>query len=193
MLSLESLEKGYLNNKLAHLTPNRRRLAEGNTFYEMQPSSGSDWTSGSMYTAITGVPAFFGTHGNSVFQSNYENKLTSLTDVLKKAGYDLEYFIGKKEYSGIDDMLQSLGFIVKSEKDFDTKYEKVDWGIQDKDLFEEFKKELRLKKSKGRPFALFCLPFLPISLTECRISVLTAYYHPKQAAWNLWPRRPIIL
>lgn len=155
VLSLESLEKGYMDKKLAHLTPNLRRLSKEYTLFDMQQSPAGGWTSASMYTAITGVPAFFGTHGNSVFQKSYENKLTTLADVLKAAGYDLEYFIGKKEYSGIDDMLKTLGFTVKSEKDFKTEYEQVDWGIQDKDLFGEFKKELLLKNGGHRPFALF--------------------------------------
>ncbi len=155
VLSLESMEKGYLGEKLKHLTPNLSRLAQQHTMYTMNQNPGSTWTSGSMYTAITGVPAFFGIHGNSVFQNSYENKLTTLADVLKKAGYNLQYFIGKKEYSGIDDMLTSLGFTVKSEKDFETRYATVDWGIQDLDLFAEFKKEILLKKDSGQPFALF--------------------------------------
>ena len=155
VLSLESLEKAYLEEPLKQLTPNLSSLADKHTFYSMKQCPGGSWTSGSMYTAITGVPAFFGLHGNSVFQKSYESKLTSLADVLKKAGYDLQYFIGKKEYSGIDDMLQTLGFTVKSENDFVEKYEEVDWGIQDMDLFAEFKKELLLKKGSQQPFALF--------------------------------------
>ncbi len=155
VLSLESLEKGYMGKKLAHLTPNLRRLSKEHTLFDMKQSPGASWTSGSMYTAITGVPAFFGVNANYVFQSSLENKITSLSDVLKTAGYDLTYFLGKKDYSGIDDMLKTSGFTVKSEIDFETKYKTVDWGIQDKDLFEEFKKELRIKKETDRPFALF--------------------------------------
>ena len=155
VLSLESMEKGYLGEKLKHLTPNLSKLAKEQTFYRMNQSPAGGWTSASMYTAITGVPAFFGAHGNEVFQKSYEHKLTSLSDVLKSAGYDLQYFIGKKEFSGIDDMLKTLGFTVKSEKDFDTKYPNVNWGIQDLDLFTEFKKELLLKKDSEQPFALF--------------------------------------
>ncbi|MFH6603064.1 sulfatase-like hydrolase/transferase [Maribacter algicola] len=155
VLSLESLEKGYLGEKLAHLTPNLRQIVKDGTLYDMEQSPAGGWTSASMYALMSGVPAFFGLHGNSVFQNNYENKLTSLPDVLKSAGYDLQYFIGNKEYSGIDDMLKTFGFDVKSEKDFETQYEKLVWGIHDKDLFEEFKKELRLKKNSDRPFAMF--------------------------------------
>lgn len=155
VLSLESLEKGYLGEKLRHLTPNLTHLAKEYTLLPMEQSPAGGWTSASMYIAVTGVPAYFGTHGNSVFQSSHENKLTTLPDVLKNAGYDLQYFIGKKEYSGIDDLLKTHGFTVKSEKDFTTKYEPVSWGIQDMDLFGEFKKEILLKKKSEQPFALF--------------------------------------
>ena len=155
VLSLESLEKGYLNEKLKHLTPNLSKLAEQYTLYDMKQSPAGGWTSASMYIAMTGVPAYFGVHGNSVFQSSHENKLTSLTDVLKKANYDLQYFIGRKEFSGIDDMLKMFGFTVKSEKDFQVRYDEVAWGIQDKDLFTEFKKEILRKKGSDTPFALF--------------------------------------
>lgn len=155
VLSLESLEKGYLGEKLKHLTPNLTRLAQENTLLKMNQAPAGAWTSASMYIAMTGVPAYFSTHGNSVFQSSHENKLTTLPDVLNKAGYDLQYFIGKKEYSGIDDMLKIHGFTVKSEKDFITKYPEVAWGIQDMDLFGEFKKELLLQKNSEKPFAFF--------------------------------------
>ncbi|MGB5554800.1 MAG: sulfatase-like hydrolase/transferase [Flavobacteriaceae bacterium] len=155
VLSLESFEKGYLGQNLNHLTPNLSRLAQEGTLYDMQQSPAGGWTSASLYTFISGVPAFFGLHGNRVFQNNYDNKLTTLADVLINAGYDIQYFIGNKEYSGIDDMLKTFGFTVKSEKDFETKYEKLVWGIHDKDLFEEFKKELEKKKNSERPFAMF--------------------------------------
>jgi len=155
VLSLESLEKGYLGEKLKHLTPNLTRLSQEHTLLKMEQAPAGAWTSASMYIALTGVPAYFSTHGNSVFQSSHENKLTTLPDVLKNAGYDLQYFIGKKEYSGINDMLKTHGFIVKSEKDFTTKYQSVAWGIQDMDLFEEFKKELLLQKNSEKPFAFF--------------------------------------
>jgi glycerophosphoryl diester phosphodiesterase len=155
VLSLESLEKGYLGDKLKHLSPKMGKLARENTLLSMEQSPAGGWTSASMYIALTGVPAYFSTHGNSVFQSSHENKLTTLPDVLLKAGYDLQYFIGKKEYSGIDDMLKTHGFTVKSEKDFATKYEPVSWGIQDMDLFKEFKKALLATKEDDKPFAFF--------------------------------------
>lgn len=155
VLSLESFEKGYLSDKLKHLTPNLRRLGSMYNLYSMNQTPAGGWTSASMYTSLTGVPAFFKRHGNSVFQGSYENKITNLPSVLNSAGYDLQYFIGKKEYSGIDAMLTSMNFTVKSEKDFTTTYSKVPWGMQDKDLFEEFKKELLIQQKSKNPFAMF--------------------------------------
>lgn len=155
VLSLESFEKAYLSEKLKQLTPNLRQLAQENFLYTMQQCPGGGWTSASIYTTITGVPALFGMDGNKIFQSAYENKLTTLSLVLKAAGYDIEYLIGDKEFSGINDMLTTLGFKVKSEKDFEEKYKKTPWGIHDKDLFNEIKKELLKRKKSNKPFALF--------------------------------------
>lgn len=155
VLSLESLELGFLRERLNHLTPNLSQLAKDNKMYTMLQCPAGGWTSASMYTALTGVPAYFGTHGNSVFQNSAEHRLTTLPDVLKNAGYDLKYFIGKKEYSGINDMLGVFGFTVKSEKDFEDIYEEVPWGMQDMDLFEEFKKDLLRSKKSETPFAYF--------------------------------------
>lgn len=155
VLSLESFEKAYLSDKLHHLTPNLRGLAKKHSFYTMNQTPAGGWTSASLYTGLTGIPAFFKGDGNSVFQNNYEHKITTLAHVLKVAGYDLEYFIGKKEYAGINDMLTSMDFVVKSEKDFIPSYSNVPWGMQDKDLFEEFKKELLQKKNAKKPFAMF--------------------------------------
>ena len=113
VLSLESLEKGYFGEKLKHLTPNMTRLSKKETFVKVIQSPGGDWTSASMYMALTGIPAFFSINGNSIFQGSQENKLTTLPDVLQRAGYDLQYFIGRKDYSGIEDMLKTHGFTVK--------------------------------------------------------------------------------
>ena len=155
VLSLESYEKAYLSEKLKHLTTNLRKLSSAYSFYDMEQCPGATWTSASMYTTITGVPAFFGMDGNRIFQNTYKNKITTMSHVLKDAGYDLEYLIGNKEHSGINDMLTTLGFNVKSEKDFNEQYSKPPWGIHDKDLFREVKKALLIKKKSNKPFALF--------------------------------------
>lgn len=155
VLSLESLEKGYLIGNLKHLTPNLNKLAKNHTLLDMEQSPAGAWTSASMYITMTGVPAFFNDHGNSVFQGSAENKLPTLPATLKKAGYNLQYFIGKKEFSGINDLLKTHEINVNSEKDFKTKYKTVPWGMQDMDLFKELKKELLNQKGSNKPFAFF--------------------------------------
>jgi len=73
VISLESIEQGYMREPLNRLTPNLIRLSqEWTLFPNMPPLSGSDWTSGSMYTVQPGLPALFNqTHfnNNHLFQT----------------------------------------------------------------------------------------------------------------------------
>ncbi|MEX2380185.1 MAG: sulfatase-like hydrolase/transferase, partial [Vicingaceae bacterium] len=106
---------------------------------------------------LTGFPAFFGVDGNSIFQSTYYSKISSISHTLKKANYDLTYMVGDARHSGLKDMLyslkinniidqQNLGKNIKTEDDY---------GARDKDLFDRAKKEIEEKVSKNKPFALF--------------------------------------
>jgi lipoteichoic acid synthase len=155
VLSLESLEKGYLSKNLERLTPNLRQLAQEMTFYEMQQCEGAGWTSASMYCTQTGIPAFFRGNSNAVFQMTNNIKLTGIAHILKKAGYDMSYMIGKPAFAGMEDLLTAYGFSVKSEKTFDTTYKVFPIGMHDKDLFAELKKEISQKASSTTPFAIF--------------------------------------
>lgn len=155
IISVESLEKGFLEEGFATVTPNLRELSKEMVFYNMSPAPGSDWTSGSLYTYLTGVPAFFKKPGNEIFQNSVSAKITGMPHVLKKAGYNPVYLIGKAEFSGINDILNTYGVTVKSEETIKTKYPDTQWGLHDKDLFAEAKKEILLNKNSGKPFALF--------------------------------------
>ncbi len=155
VLSLESLERGYLEPPLEKLTPNLREFAKTNTYIKMEESLGSGWTTASMYTTITGLPAYFKDEGNQIFQNTIDSEVSNLGNILNSASYSLTYLIGNKEFSGIQDMLKTFGFTVKSEEDFETKYPKINWGLHDKDLFEEAKKEILVKKTQEQPFAIF--------------------------------------
>ncbi|MDC7996310.1 sulfatase-like hydrolase/transferase [Altibacter sp. HG106] len=155
VISLESLEQGFMNPPFSDLTPQLQKLSKEHTFFTMHQNPGSGWTSGSMYTAITGMPAFFKSTGNEVFQNTYQSKIASLGHVFEKAGYSYSYLLGNKEFSGIQDMLGTYGFDVISEKDLDTVYPKFSWGLHDKDLFHEAKKHLRKRQQQSQPFALF--------------------------------------
>ncbi len=155
VISLESVEKGYLSDNYAHLTPNLRKLSKEMIFYTMPQGSGSGWTSASLYTYFTGVPAFFKSPGNEVFQNSLSSQITGISHVLNAAGYSSSYFIGKPEFAGISDILKTFGVAVKSEKTFATKYPQNIYGINDKDLFSEAQKELLINKNAKKPFALF--------------------------------------
>lgn len=153
VLSLESIEKGFLQDNLAHLTPNLRRLRDSLTFFDMPLGQGSHWTSGSIYTEITGFPAFFKESNNHIFQKTSEVKITGISHILKKAGYDVTYLLAGKEFSGMDAMLSAYDFDIKSDADYN--YKRSNWGMHDKDLFEAAQKELLAKKNAEQPFAFF--------------------------------------
>ncbi|HET8810831.1 MAG TPA: sulfatase-like hydrolase/transferase [Flavobacteriaceae bacterium] len=156
VLSLESLERGYLGPSLEELTPNLNALAKKHAFIKMGQQYGASWTSASIYTMITGVPAYFkSSGGNTIFQHTTSTKIGNLGSVLQVAGYDMSYLISKKNFAGMGDMLKTFGFEVKSDDDFNQNYRQTHWGIHDKDMFAELKKEILVKKGQGRPFAVF--------------------------------------
>jgi len=149
IISLESYERAYLNNKFQHLTPNLQNLKKIWTYYNMNQNAGSGWTSGSLYTTLTGFPAFFGRHGNSIFQTSYYSSITSLGNIFNKAGYKSSYFVDDAEFSGTKDMLYSL--------QINSIYDKKNFGKMPKDwdLFEQAKKEIRIRAAIDEPFVVF--------------------------------------
>ena len=153
-LSLESFEKGFIKER-PDLTPFLNKLKREYHYYDLNPTTGGDWTSASAYMALTGMPAYFGEDGNNIFQGSQNYKLNTLGQVFESAGYSMTYLIANKDFSGINDMLQTFGFEVKSETDFDENYERIPWGLHDKDLFNELEKEILLKKNNNTPFAIY--------------------------------------
>ena len=155
VISMESLEKGYLSDNLAHLTPNLRKMAKEMTFFNMEMGSGSDWTTGSIYTELTGFPCFFKNQNNEIFQGVNDTKITSIGHILKQAGYDLTYALALADFAGNREMLRVNKFDVKSEDDFSPKNPLGQWGTHDKDLFNEIKAIIKKKKKSKKPFAMF--------------------------------------
>ena len=95
VISLESVEQGFLGPNFDGLTPNLNSLSKEWTFYNKMPvGPGGSWTSGSLYNHQVGMPAFFKGQVNQVFQGTSNVKLTGLGHVLNKAGYDSKYLIG---------------------------------------------------------------------------------------------------
>lgn len=155
VISIESLERGYLSDNLAHLTPNLRKMAKEMTFFNMTMGSGSDWTAGSVYTEITGFPCFFKNQGNEIFQGVSSTKISGLGHILTKAGYDLNYVLAQSDFAGMRDMLTANKFNVVSEDKFSPNVHRSDWGTHDKDLFNEVKKLIKKKQTGNKPFAVF--------------------------------------
>jgi len=151
VISLESFESAFLSDKYAHLTPYLRSLRDSSewTYYNMKENEGSKWTSGSLYSYLTGFPAYFGTYHNEIFQSSYHSKITGISHVLKKAGYKSLHLSSDATISGTDDMLYAL------EVDNIIDKTQLKDKIQDKDLFDKAKQEiLEISKDK-KPFAFF--------------------------------------
>jgi len=150
LISLESLEKGYLSDKFVHLTPNLDSLRRQWTYMEMNQNKGSDWTSGSLYTCLTGLPAFFGISGNSIFETAYHSNITSISHVFEKAGYEMTYLVSDAQFSGTQQMLNT--FHVNNIIDETLLGEEFS---KDKDLFEKAKQIVDENASQRKPFALF--------------------------------------
>lgn len=156
VITLESMEKGFLSEKYAYLTPNLNKYKSDWNYYDINPNVGSGWTSGSMYTALTGFPAFFGKSSNAIFETTYDSKISSISNVLGKAGYQTTYMNGNSSHSGVAFMLNAFKFNklidIGSANKFGSRSE---YGIRDKDLFELAKSEIKLQSQNKKHFALF--------------------------------------
>jgi len=148
VISLESFEKAYLHNKLSHLTPNLSNLKNNWQYIDIEQNDGSDWTNGALYTLITGLPAYFGTHHNSIFTGSYFSQIVGVSHILKKAEYDIIYLCGDADFSGTKDMLFALQF----DKVIDYK---TIGSTRDKDVFDRAKIEIQNHLSRNKKFAIF--------------------------------------
>ncbi|MDT7832998.1 sulfatase-like hydrolase/transferase [Flavobacteriaceae bacterium S356] len=150
VLSLESLEKGYLDGRLSHLTPNLNALKKEWNYYDMTPSKGSEWTSGSLYTSLTGLPAYFGVQGNSIFQKAFHSNITGISHILEKAGYEMTYISSSEaEFSGVQELLHTFQIDNIVDQFSHGK------GFRDKDVFEAAKKRIKSYDTQQTPFMLF--------------------------------------
>lgn len=155
VISMESVERGFLGPSFPGLTPNLRQLSEEYTYFDMPILQGTGWTAGSMYAHQVGVPALFKGQGNDVFQGVENVKLTGLGHVLRRAGYFTRYLIGKPEFAGAADLLGAYKLPVVSENNSLGQYPETEAGLNDLDLFEEAKLQVKQAVSKQQPFAIF--------------------------------------
>ena len=144
ILSLESFEKALLSDKNSDLTPNLRNLSKEWNFYSMQPQSGSSWTSGSLYTAFSGMPCFLPGSGNELFYGSKQSKMIGLGDVLKECGYEIYHISSDASFVGTRDMLNVFGVEHILDGNFGNKNlpQMTIGGCYDKDIFEKAKQIL---------------------------------------------------
>lgn len=155
ILSLESLEKGFLDPKYQKATPNLQRLKSTWNYYPIEPNSGSNWTSGSLYTTLTGFPAFFGVNHNAIFQKVYDSKISSISAALSHSGYETVFMNGNTNFSGTKEMLNVLQFDRVIDKKNTHVVNESEYGIRDMDLFDLAKKEVDRLDQKKEPYLLF--------------------------------------
>ncbi|QRM87842.1 sulfatase-like hydrolase/transferase [Lacinutrix sp. WUR7] len=155
VISLESYERGFLEDDLKKLTPNLNAFKNKYSYFNMNQGDGSEWTTGSMYTYLTGTPMFFKGQGNAIFQNAIASKITGISHVLDKAGYNQLYLIGNPEFSGVNDLLKTYGINHFEQSYYDQKYGDQSFGIHDFDLFSEAKEQVLDLNNKNAPFALY--------------------------------------
>lgn len=157
VLSLESYEKSFLEDpQFENLTPNLRQLKQDCHYHVLTPNIGSTWTSGSIYTYLTGFPAFFGIHGNSIFQTSYHTEIASVSQILKQTNHNTFFIIGNAEHSGLQDMLTTLSVdSIIDNRTFKNTYPESNYGLRDKDLFDIAKNVISEQKSNNQTFAIF--------------------------------------
>lgn len=155
VLSIESVEQGFLGSHFGNITAYLNTLSKEWTFYnQMPPTPGGTWTAGSLYSHQAGMPAFFKGQGNDFFQGTSHVKLTGLGHILKEAGYNSAYLIGDAEFAGISDILSAYEIPVISQNNCIGKYPKTSF-FNDYDLFREAKLQISKFKHDDKPFALF--------------------------------------
>ena len=193
IISMESLERGFLNGKFASSTPNLNKLKNKWNYFDLKQNRGSEWTSASLYTYLTGFPALFGVHGNEIFHSVYNSNISSISHALSKANYKTTYLNGNTDHANVKEMLHVFRFdkIIDVKNTKKTGYESR-YGLRDKDLFSLAKREIKIQNNSENPFAVFISttdthfpngfydermePVIPVKNTELEFAVASLDY-----------------
>jgi len=157
VITLESLEGGFLGNSFQGVAPVLSDLANRWTYFDgLQQTAGSGWTSAAIYSYQVGMPAFFKGQGNSYFQNSRAAKLVGLGNILKKAGYNTRFLIGDGQFAGISDLMRVYEIPVVEAGSTIRNYPPTRYGLHDFDLFNEATAQLEsLRRTSDKPFALF--------------------------------------
>ena len=156
-LILESVDYGLISG-FPNLTPNLNNLFNEWNFHKISEIDGCNWTIGSIYCLMTGLPSFFPFEGNKIFHEIDKINLVTVGDILKKSEYEFqEFYIGEANFTGTRDLLETMNFRVFDYNNSTADYEVYpnSFGYHDKDLFYELKKRIgQLNKNKNS-FAIF--------------------------------------
>ena len=135
IISLESFENAFLNHPDTTITSFFRYLKNNWNYITINQNIGSNWTAGSIYTMMTGMPSLFGLKHNSVFSNSFKSKFTTVPDIFKKINYKKIYIADNSDFAGTRAMLNVFGF----DKIIDKKQLNNEF---DKDIFEAAKEEI---------------------------------------------------
>jgi len=157
VISVESLERGFLSPRFSSITPHLQKLVQNWTYYpKLKQGDGGGWTVAALYNQQAGMPAFFRGQGNTLFQHTAGVKITGLGHVLERAGYQRVYLMGNAGFAGSADLLAAYRMPVVSERNTLGAYPTVQSGLHDYDLFREAKLHIKkMSADTGKPFALF--------------------------------------
>ncbi len=157
VINLESLDTGFIFGT-PNLTKNLNLLKNEMNFKKVKPINGCNWTVGSLYCLMTGIPGYFPSDGNRIFQGVERINLINLGYIFSTSGYkNLDYFVGESKFSGQGDLMRAFGFEVYDSiklKDKIKVYPKT-FGYHDYDLFNELKNKILEYKYKEDTFAIF--------------------------------------
>jgi hypothetical protein len=155
VISMESLEKGFLNPAYGEVAPGLIGLGREYGIQKLLAEPRSAWTSGSLYTVLTGIIPVFqsSNNGNFLFDEIEELNFSTLGKVLSLAGYQMKYLMSDVKFSGTEKLLRVNNFdVVTNEANKNLGYFKTP---NDLDLFREAKKQVGILSESKKPFALF--------------------------------------
>ena len=177
---LESMETSYLSKDLGgameeNLIPELYTLAKENTCFSdtrapvggFHTTSGATWTIGSMVAQTAGIPLKTPTEDVNKYGSSGEAFLpgvTTLTDILHKAGYNQALMVGsdvsfggREAYYSQHNMDTIYDLYTAREEGIIPPRYFVWWGMEDQKLFSYAQQKLTELAEKPEPFAFTML------------------------------------
>lgn len=174
---LESMENSFLSQNEGgmlevNLIPELQVIAENNIYFSNTNSHGgaisvigTDWTIAAMVSQSAGVPLLIPIDGNMYGEyDTFMPGTVSLGDILNKEGYNQTLIVGSdSKFGGRKNLYEQHGNykildLYTAWEDGTVPYGRVvEWGFEDKILYEYAKKELDILSSKNKPFNLTIL------------------------------------